>query len=1469
MKTRPSPPCRPARYFAMVLPAMVLAASHALANTELWIGTDAISNVSSNWSDNNNWSNLTGGGNPGPNGNDVIFGNTAAASAAGTVTSIVDQNNLNPNSMTFTNSSAAGFYQTVLIPAGITVFNTNNLVVGIRNNTAASYAISAAIAGPGTLTEVGTTLQVDNSTTTGGSGLLPLLDLSSLTNFVYTNSAGAVDVAGYSGSEARGSGQLNLAAVSNLVTVGTINVAIGSGNGGLGGTINLGTGTNIINVGTVNLGAGKVNTATIKFLGPTGGLRIRGVTGADSDRNVTMTLGNRSSSGTGTPTGNLTFTGGYPVDVKVSTITMARSVETGAGAGNLSFDTGTFDATTINMATNTSSGAATGTITVGASGTLIVSNLTLVAQGSTGAATGTLTINGGNVICSNSITKVTTAGSGNIVMTGGTLTIGNTVGTSAMPIDNVSLAGSTLTVNIGSTANAFVTSLTTSGGGDTINIASVPVLTGYPKQFPIIQYSSSINGGGFDFALGTLPAGSPAYQGYISNNVNADSVDLVLTNGPMPSGVDVWNGSVSSNWDLTTLNWDNSGAPTVFHPGDAVQFDDTAPGQTNINLTTTLMPGALVVSNSVLPYMFSGPGSLTGVVALEKYGTSSLLFANTNANTFSGGIVINAGTVQFGNNSTTGSFPPATTVTNDGNLVLDLANNTTIAAPIAGTGNLTQAGSGIVSLTASNSFSGQTTVSGNGSLLIDSYLGGGGPVSSGSGTTVGGNGTNLGPMNVAGNINPGDHNGIGTFTTADGLTLASGASASFDLTNSDATVGSGINDLLQINGNLNVNNNTIAVNIRGVPQAGMDYGVITYSGTLTGSFNPTIAGTHYAATVDTTSMANQVNVDITGSSGANLKWESTGSASWDNGLSQNWLNTGTLAADYFYAGDTVLFDDSVAGAVTNIVIPTGTTVYPASITNISSANSYTISGGSIGGSASLVKDGSSTLTISNANSYTGSVTIDNGTLKTGSGTALGTGAGGVTVNSGATLDVDGQNLGSVVVTASGAGANGGGAIVNSGPAQTSALKNVTLTGDTTFGGPNRWDIRGGSATLQTAGSPINITKVGTNQVSLVACTCNDNNLENVNIVQGIFAIQTTSTQYGDPNGFITVSNNAILDVYGLTAGLDKNIVLLDGGAIYSENGSTTFTGNLELTNNAANTAPGTGILTNASGTTLIVNSVIGGPGNLLKTGSGATQLGGVNTNAGATTINAGTLTLLGTGSLANSTPISVAAGATFDVTAFGPWSLTAGQTLSGSGVITGAVTSVTGSIIAPGSPTAVGVMTIAGNVSLGGTTTLKVTQSPTATNDVLLVNNSGTLTLGGTLTISVLGGSLAANDTFTLFNAAGGISGTFAVTNLPSPGPNLGWDTSNLAAGVLTVIATSTPTPHITHIGVSGTTLTLTATNGQDGGQFILLGTTNLTKPINQWTPVLTNVFDGSGNLNLSTNIINPAIPQEFYLLSE
>jgi hypothetical protein len=91
-------------------------------------------------------------------------------------------------------------------------------------------------------------------------------------------------------------------------------------------------------------------------------------------------------------------------------------------------------------------------------------------------------------------------------------------------------------------------------------------------------------------------------------------------------------------------------------------------------------------------------------------------------------------------------------------------------------------------------------------------------------------------------------------------------------------------------------------------------------------------------------------------------------------------------------------------------------------------------------------------------------------------------------------------------------------------------------------------------------------------------------------------------------------------------------------------------------------------------------------------------------------------------------------------------------------------------------------------------------------------------------------------------------------------------DNANTLIGI-TFTTVRPPTPVLTKISVTGTTLNLSATNGAHGGQFILLGRTNLA--LGQWVPVLTNVFDGSGNLNLSTNVVNPALPQQFYRLSQ
>src|SRR5689334_2322438 len=83
------------------------------ANTELWIGVSGVS-TTTNWSDFLNWTNTSGGGNPGPNGNDVVFGDTGATNSAGIVTCVIDQNLLNPLSLTFTNGSigTSAQYQT-------------------------------------------------------------------------------------------------------------------------------------------------------------------------------------------------------------------------------------------------------------------------------------------------------------------------------------------------------------------------------------------------------------------------------------------------------------------------------------------------------------------------------------------------------------------------------------------------------------------------------------------------------------------------------------------------------------------------------------------------------------------------------------------------------------------------------------------------------------------------------------------------------------------------------------------------------------------------------------------------------------------------------------------------------------------------------------------------------------------------------------------------------------------------------------------------------------------------------------------------------------------------------------------------------------------------------------------------------------------------------------------------------------
>jgi len=88
----------------------------------------------------------------------------------------------------------------------------------------------------------------------------------------------------------------------------------------------------------------------------------------------------------------------------------------------------------------------------------------------------------------------------------------------------------------------------------------------------------------------------------------------------------------------------------------------------------------------------------------------------------------------------------------------------------------------------------------------------------------------------------------------------------------------------------------------------------------------------------------------------------------------------------------------------------------------------------------------------------------------------------------------------------------------------------------------------------------------------------------------------------------------------------------------------------------------------------------------------------------------------------------------------------------------------------------------------------------------------------------------------------------------------------------VSVVAEAPSQPGITSIAfsptVSGVNLILTGTNGQSGATCCVLMTTNLAKPLSQWTPVATNVLATGGNFTLTvTNAIDPGAPQRFYIL--
>jgi fibronectin-binding autotransporter adhesin len=115
-------------------------------------------------------------------------------------------------------------------------------------------------------------------------------------------------------------------------------------------------------------------------------------------------------------------------------------------------------------------------------------------------------------------------------------------------------------------------------------------------------------------------------------------------------------------------------------------------------------------------------------------------------------------------------------------------------------------------------------------------------------------------------------------------------------------------------------------------------------------------------------------------------------------------------------------------------------------------NSTTAFSGVISGtSGSLDKQGTGKMTLTGANTYTGPTTVTAGTLGAASNTALGTAAGGTTVQNGATLEVNGGiTIGAEALTLGGTGVANGGALRSLSGDNVIGAAPITLTADTTI-----------------------------------------------------------------------------------------------------------------------------------------------------------------------------------------------------------------------------------------------------------------------------------------------------------------------------------------------------------------------------------------------------------------------------------